>query len=97
MIASEEIHRLWEDMYQFARPDPGYLLVSLEDRRRIWLAVQVGSLNRALLMPKRPIRKVHLRKVYARRRAGRKHIQRLTQAYDAREQVEMERLKESPS
>ena len=86
-----------EDMHRFARPDPGYLLVSLDDRKRIWLAVQMGSLNRALPMPKRRIRNVHLRKLYVRRRAGRKHIQRLAQAYDEREHVEIERLKEQHS
>ncbi len=94
MIALEDIHRLWEDMHQYAHPEPGYLLVSLEDRKLIWLAMRVGRLYRAHPLPKRPIRKVHLRTLYARRRADREHIQRLARAYDARELVEKERLKE---
>ena len=88
-MESLEIEALMKSMHQNARTDPDYLLVSIDDTRKIRYAYRVGSLNRSHPLPPRKIRKCYMRKREVAMRKGRAHIQRVVQTQMDQEKREI--------
>lgn len=68
-------------------------LTPVETMRQIRHFYRLGQMYRTHPIPRRKIRKCHMRKVHTAWRKGRAHIYRVEQAEQAREKAAMQRLR----
>lgn len=92
-ISLDTLSRALHEINAYSRTYPEMLYVSVEDTRRIRHFYRLGQMYRAHPIPRRKLRKCHMRKVQQHWRAGRAHIQRVEQAEQAREEAAMQRLR----
>lgn len=89
----DTLNRVIDDIDANAREYSLSWLTSAETMRQIRHLYRLGQMYRVHPIPRRKIRKCHMRKVHEHWRKGRAHIQRVEQAEQAREEAAMQRLR----
>jgi len=90
-LTAADIDALLEQMSANFRAQPDMLFVSPGMMYSIRHAQRIGQLYHAHPVPRRKIRKCHMRKLQATWCKGKAHIRRVEQAERAREEAEMRR------
>lgn len=92
-ISLDTLSQAIHEMNAYSRAYPEVMYVSVEQARQIRHFYHLGRMYRAHPIPRRKLRKCHMRKVHQHWRKGRAHIQRVEQAEQAREEAAMQRLR----
>lgn len=97
-LSLDALSRVLDDMYANARDySLSWLLTSTGTARRIRRLYHECQMYRAHPIPRRKIRKCHMRKVHQHWRKGRAHIRRVELAERVREEAAMQRLRGNPT
>jgi hypothetical protein len=93
-LSLADINELLETMFANARNEPSMLYVSIETVRRVRHIGHVAALYRACPRTRHKIRKCHMRRLQARWDKGHRRIRKIEQAEIAREEAQMQRMRE---
>lgn len=85
-LSFDTLRGVLDEVYANAREHPPSWLIPAKTMQRIRHLTHLGQMYRAHPMPRRKIRKCHMRRLQAIWRKGRAHIRRVEQAEWAREE-----------